>query len=80
MTHIAGLAITMQGQYIRQRCAWCGEILQDVDLSKIATVDGELPGSWTCGTLIYFEGNMASMVPGDKLPEDCCYSLERDRP
>ena len=35
MIHIAGPAITC-GSHRRQRCSWCGTIVEDVDLANIA--------------------------------------------
>jgi NTP pyrophosphatase (non-canonical NTP hydrolase) len=35
ITHIAGPALTWDGRYVRQRCAWCGAILIDADLTII---------------------------------------------
>lgn len=39
VVHITGQPVVIQGRYCRQRCAWCGEILVDNDLSCIATSD-----------------------------------------
>lgn len=35
-THMAGIDVTIDGRYLRQRCAWCDEIIIDVDLTAIA--------------------------------------------
>lgn len=43
LVHIAGPAIRA-GDVIRQRCAWCGALLSEHDLARIAFPDGEDPG------------------------------------
>lgn len=40
--HIAGFPLRV-GDQVRQRCAWCGEILLDDDLSSMASTDGSRP-------------------------------------
>ena len=74
-THIASQTITMEGRYMRQRCVWCGVLLTDYDMFMIATSDGKEPGSWTCGALVRVDGNVRTVVPGEKIPDDCCYCV-----
>lgn len=72
-THFASNTITVEGRFMRQRCVWCGVLLTDYDLSRIASSDGSEPGSWETGRLVRVDGNHSSVVEGDKIPDDCCY-------
>ena len=85
MTHIAGLAVTIQGRYVRQRCAWCGELIQDDDVAGMAFAEGSdtTVGSFECGALIRVEGLgnpiMSSVLQDKSLPPDACCLLEIER-
>lgn len=81
ITHIAGACITMFGRYMRQRCEWCGIILLEYDLTRVAVPEGQdpTPGHWTPGVLVRVDGRMSAEVevvedePGvTKLPMDSC--------
>lgn len=78
MVHIAGRAICVLDRFCRQRCAWCGEVLIDFDLQRIATIDGEGPGSWAEGAYVRVDGG-ASMLVQPPMPEDCCAVFEATR-
>lgn len=43
LVHVAGTPMRA-GNVIRQRCAWCGALLTEHDLERIAVPDGEDPG------------------------------------
>ena len=79
VVHIAGLDVEV-GPYLRQRCAWCGEILIDVDLRRVAFVEGPMKlATWTVGGLVAVEGNMSALrehIDGDQLPMNSCVPLE----
>jgi len=79
MTHIAGLGITIQGRYMRQRCAWCGLVLLDYDLAEIASIDGSPPRFWEVSKQVEVDGNMSALVAGDDLPADACSLMEIGR-
>ncbi len=55
--HIAGLCARVGSQQ-RQRCAWCGEVIDDTDLASIAVAlnpDGSVPdvsGGFEIGVLV----------------------------
>lgn len=64
LTHIAGLDVQV-GQHLRQRCAWCGAVLIDADLTAVAVsipegktaeqarADGDLNyPTWKVGALV----------------------------
>lgn len=40
-THIAGPMITVMGRYMRQRCSWCGYVLDEYDLERVAAPEGQ---------------------------------------
>lgn len=40
-THIAGPMITVLGRYMRQRCSWCGYVLDEYDLERVAAPKGQ---------------------------------------
>jgi hypothetical protein len=51
-THIAGMAVQV-GSHLRQRCSWCGEVLEDLDLSRVGVVvqhDDSMPQGSTNGS------------------------------
>jgi hypothetical protein len=62
--HIAGIRV-MVGSRVRQRCAWCGAVLDDVDLDLVAVpVDQPDCGvpEWRVGSLVAIDGGMAWSV------------------
>lgn len=89
--HIAGAQVQV-GQQLRQRCSWCGAVLEDYDLTRImspANPDGSPPGPpplWEVGALIAVDrsdgGSGAAQVvdheDGAQLPAECCASLPHD--
>ena len=78
ITHIAGLAVTVHGTHVRQRCAWCGHIIEDADLTRMASPTGQESSpfpTWEVGAMVRVEGTFPvcySIVEGNKMPEDCC--------
>lgn len=78
IVHVAGLPVTIQGRYLRQRCAWCGAVLVDHDLAAIAVPIGQdpTPGTWTVGALVERDGPVTSLVEGDDLPDNACALLD----
>lgn len=74
-THIAGLDITVEGRHLRQRCAWCGHVLIDEDLTRVMVPEGSestLP-SWPAGRLVTVDGGVSFVhEEGEKLPDDAC--------
>lgn len=82
VTHIAGRGIQI-GPCLRQRCAWCGEIMTDYDLRRIAVPEGQDPASatWAQGDLVRRDGCAWFVVDhedGADLPDDCCAVAEID--
>lgn len=79
--HIAGLVIET-GPYLRQRCAWCGAILVDCDLRRIAVPEGQdpKPATWEVGGLVARTEGVSWVIPHrqgvDKLPEKACAKLD----
>jgi len=87
MTHIAAQQVVICGRYVRQRCAWCGEVLEDVDLSNLAfenSEDAKNPyPEWPAGALIGVDGNCRYIVSPEvegTMPDDCCALLDVERP
>ena len=78
--HFAGLKITVDGK-MRQRCAWCGKLLIDVDLERVAVpVDqpGE-PATWLPGTLVEVLGNASWAMyeyGTEGLPKGACIDTD----
>ena len=80
--HIAGVAVRV-GTLLRQRCAWCGDVLIDLDLVNIAVAPnedgspGDGPGTFAPYALIAVDGLGQWVVPyeeGSELPLRCCAS------
>ncbi len=74
VAHIAGPDIRVDN-LLRQRCAWCGELLIDYDLERIAVPQGcdPAPSVWTVGKLVAVDGGASWELPeSDKLPDESC--------
>lgn len=73
-THIAGQHVTINDRYLRQRCAWCGHILLDYDLHRVAVPTGQEgpPATWPVGALVTVDGGASWTTEVDKLPDDAC--------
>jgi hypothetical protein len=77
--HIAGPDIQV-GSQLRQRCAWCGAVLLDYALDRIAVPAGQdpRPSTWPAGELVACDGSAQYVVPHEdhaELPESCCGKL-----
>jgi hypothetical protein len=82
IVHIAGACMVMFGIFMRQRCDWCGLILLEYDLRRLAfrTDDpNPYPSNWEPGSLVRVDGHMSASIEnpmrinGDlQLPPDCC--------
>jgi hypothetical protein len=80
VVHIAGLEVCLFGRYLRQRCAWCGEILSDYDLTLTASSDGSRPKCWPVNALVAIDGPGSWTLPEtDRLPDNAC-APPRERP
>lgn len=85
ITHIAGLEVEIP-PHLRQRCAWCGAVLLDYDLSRIAVPVDQLdehggfrPAVWPAGALVKVDGALSCTVapsPDDQLPADACGRID----
>jgi hypothetical protein len=80
ITHIAGHQVQV-GTRLRQRCSWCGAVLCDYDLKRIAVPIGQdpTPGMWETGKLVRVDGPASFIVEhqnGAELPLDACTQLD----
>lgn len=83
VVHIAGLE-TQIGHHLRQRCGWCGAVIIDHDLTRIAVPAGQdpRPGTWPPGRLVEVsDGNPRGSwtvrhADGDPLPPNACGALD----
>lgn len=76
MIHIAGNNVQVN-QLLRQRCAWCGFMLIDYDLDRVAVPVGQVgqaPAIWPVGALVEIDGNASWVVYYDEqqLPPNAC--------
>ena len=82
MIHIAGQPVQV-GSVCRQRCSWCGAVLQEVDLKNVAVHPPPKPGEklvfeFEVGRLIKVEGTNPTsyhVLPhndGDQMPAGFC--------
>lgn len=76
-THIAGLEVTISDRFLRQRCAWCGAMLIDYDLTRIAVPIGQdpKPSTWPPGALVEVDGPVAYTVDAGRLPDNACAAV-----
>lgn len=78
--HIAGIHVHIN-DLLRQRCAWCGAVLADYDLTRVM-VPTDQPGpppTFPVGDLIAVDGNAKWVVDhrdGDQLPEGACARID----
>lgn len=77
VTHIASEHVVIGDQYLRQRCAWCGETLLEYDLARVAVPAGTdpMPATWPHGALVRIDGDYSTIraETDDKvLPFDAC--------
>jgi hypothetical protein len=80
VVHIAGVRVQV-GALLRQRCAWCGTVLIDYDLARIAVPLGEdpTPATWPTGDLVLVDGRMSTVAPhvdGEDLPPNACARID----
>ncbi len=78
--HIAGYKVTI-GPFIRQRCSWCGAVLADHELGRVAVPVGQpwRPPTWEPGSLVAIDGIATYGVPhedGQPLPDGACGNLD----
>jgi hypothetical protein len=81
VTHLAGEPICIADRYCRQRCAWCGEILIDMDLTTIMVPIDQAdkgPAAWPVGSWVRVDGPASFLVEGPR-PDDSCATLEITR-
>ena len=80
MIHFAGIDVQV-GALLRQRCSWCGVVLNDYNLDLVA-VPVDQPGrppTWEVSALVQVEGNVAWVVEhvrGERLPAGTCADLD----
>lgn len=82
ITHIAGANVIIFNIFQRQRCEWCGIVLQEYDLRRIAVRSDDpnkLPGHWEPGSLVRVDGHVSAAIVNPEtidgmvqLPMDCC--------
>lgn len=81
VTHIAGLSLHV-GCLVRQRCGWCGAVLEDYNVHNIAFRDDDpdpRPPTWEVGSLVLVDGNLTASVAhedGADLPDNACAVLD----
>lgn len=80
LIHIAGSNVRI-GARLRQRCAWCGTVLLEYDLDRIAVPAGQdpTPATWPVGDLVAVDGHASwtvDHVDGQPLPDGACAKLD----
>ena len=73
VVHIAAPEVQV-GHRLRQRCSWCGAMIDDVDLStiQVAVAEGEEPSpypSWPAGALVAVDGGIRYVVEPQAMPD-----------
>lgn len=80
ITHIAGLQVQV-GHRMRQRCSWCGALLEDHDLENVAVPVGQEgpPALWAPGLPVRVDGSLSYALDigeDPDLPDDACARLD----
>lgn len=76
LIHFAGVDVQI-GALLRQRCSWCGSVLGDHDLNRVAVPEGQdpRPATWPIGSLVEVDGPASWTVDhadGDSIPRSTC--------
>lgn len=77
--HIAGTSVQIDGQYVRQRCAWCGAVLIDHTFSE--------PGEYDTAAIVFPDDSVVgressdhpwTLLVGvdDDLPDSSCTAID----
>jgi hypothetical protein len=81
LIHVVGIFVQIDAR-LRQRCAWCGAVLLDYDLERIAVPEGQGgPSTWPTGALVEVDGPMSRVVPrtdDEPLPEGTCTAIDHE--
>ncbi|MEU9887938.1 hypothetical protein [Sphaerisporangium sp. NPDC051011] len=82
VVHITGLNVQV-GAQLRQRCAWCGAVLIDYALDRIAVPEGQdpQPAVWPVGALVEVDGPGSWIRPhvdGAQLPLNACAQIDHE--
>ena len=82
VAHLAGADLTVDGRWMRQRCAWCGELLIDLDLSRVAVQvepgeEPQPPATWPAGKFIVVDPPVRYVLEwdGERLPPHACMRM-----
>jgi hypothetical protein len=84
VVHIAGMYVRINN-LLRQRCAWCGAVLLDVNLENVAVPVGQevtpdtVVATWPVGELVGVDGNLTyavTHVDGEPLPDGACGRID----
>lgn len=84
LIHLAGIPAHID-THLRQRCAWCGAVIIDVDLATVAVQvrEGEEPApypTWEVGGFVLIDGGVHATIEHVErlrdLPEASCLTLD----
>lgn len=92
ISHIVAPFLTMnsasRGKVLRQRCLWCGALVLEVELDRVAVPlpkDGSPPepiATWEPGAVVEISGDnpkvsaLIEVGPEDMLPENACANID----
>lgn len=82
LIHIAGIDVCVNDR-LRQRCGWCGALIIDYDLTRVAVPAGQdpRPATWPVGALVAIDGGMSYTVEQndtDPLPDGACAVIDAE--
>ncbi len=81
LTHIVGPPVEIDG-HLRQRCAWCGAVLDDVELAGVVSIEtGEEPRpypTWPEGAQLRVDGGLRAVVQESEIEQDTAADLAPD--
>ncbi len=69
VVHLVGSEITVDDRFVRQRCAWCGVALLDIDLEGPHKGESFATGSWVA---VDGDGLSKVAVDGHHYPDGAC--------
>jgi hypothetical protein len=82
LVHIAGHHVQID-THVRQRCGWCGTLLLDYPLDRLAVPEDQNPSphTWPTGHLIEVTTDASWEIPhrdDDRLPANTCAHLDAE--
>ena len=81
VSHLTAQPVLVAGRFNRQRCAWCGELIVDEDLTTMMSTEPNWMGTeWPVSRIVRIDGSHTMVVDNHdgQMPEDSCMARTVD--